>query len=82
MNMSFVGCVGVLTSNNGLVDVMQSAFGGGGVAHMLTGKAYLKMVMLLVCKEIIYSVMKHVNASVELMSFLDDIMIEVGRARC
>ena len=36
--MSFIGCIGNLLVNSGLIDILKSAF--GGVEKMLTGKKF------------------------------------------
>ena len=69
--MSFIGCVGSLMAESGLVDILSCAF--GGVDHMMTGKKYPQNIraLRLLVETVIEKTVHETNDDDDLISCLE-----------
>ena len=79
--MSFIGCIGNLLVNSGLIDILKSSF--GGVEKMLTGKKFPQNVSALrmVTEELLRPYLENMETADEFMKFLQDISAESKTAK-
>ena len=79
--MTFIGCIDNLLVNSGLIDILNSAF--GGVDKMLTGKKFPQNVgaLRMVTEELLRPYLKNMETADEFMKFLQDISAESKTAK-